>query len=751
MIGLSLAVVGFVRASRARARAEDQRERAEASLKLAREAVDEMTRAADQQLSGAPAGHEAGRQLLQKAELLYGRFLEKRRDEPAAREQSGLAYKRLGRIHYALGNYEQSEQAYRQSVNVFETLAEDFPEDGRHELNIVNTMDNRADPLEALGRGKEADEIMPARREKVKGLVRRFPHNSLYRKMLVDECKDQGSRQSYEEAIGWFEGLLADHPSCRYELATLLMYFGTFLKGAGQLEEARQAEHKAEAIRQGLVALLPRQPCETRRLHMPWPHGGWLCLADYKVRITQVGEYQLYVRSAGHDNNSRSFYAWIEELGDGPGGTVADWYVYYTPDAYARFGKHWDEEADFERVDERVRDRGNGVWQIAAPGDYTITFAPREDGVAIDAFVFQLASLPAPEADGPPESERTEEMVFLERDGRAVAEAEHFADRTPFECSWLVVPGEDAGDTAHINFRGAGYVQALPDRSPSEGQWQLLTNKADAESDLGLWDKAIADYSEALAIMPAHLPALTGRGEAYAESGQWDKAIADYSKAIELDPSNPWAWHGRGAVYQQKKQWDKAIADCSKAIELNPDDSGHWQRRANVYSNMKQWDKAIADYSKAIELGDEWGPWEERFDAYLQLGEVEKGLADFSKAIELDPDNSDHWHRRADAYSNMGKWDKALADYSRAIEVDPSNSWAWSGRGEVYGQKRQWDKAFADYSRAIEVGPSNPWAWHGRSCVYQHKKQWDKAIADCSKAIELDPDYSHHWHRRADR
>jgi tetratricopeptide (TPR) repeat protein len=784
LIGLCLAIVEKERTKAALARAEDQRQRAEASLKLAQEAVEEMTRAADEQLSVAPVGPRA-RRLLHTAQAFHGRFLEERSDDPAAREQVGLAYKRLARIHEAQDDYEQAEQAYRQSINVFEKLAEDFPEDGRHQMLIVHMMDNWDGALRAPGRDEEADEIRSARPEKVKGLVRRFPHNSLYRKLLVEECRRQGSRQYYEEAIEQLEGLLAGHPSCRYELATVLAYFGAFLKDEGRPEEARQANQKAEAIRQELVAMLPKLPRETRRLHMPWPSTGGLGLADYEVRITQTGQYQLYVRSARHDRNSDWFYVWIDELADGPGGTVADWYMYETPETYADFAKPWRNEADFERANVKVRDEGPGVWQIAEPGDYTITFAPREDGVAIDAFVFQLTNLPAPDSDGPEESPMTKEKVFLESNGRVVAEAEHFADRTPSYCSWLVVPGEDAGDTAHVNFRGAGYVQALPDRSPSQGQWQILTERADTQSGLELWDKAIADYSEALAIMPDYVPALIGRGEAYHHLNQWNKAIADLSKAIELDPNstdawelrglareglgqfdkaiadhskaievgprNAWAWHGRSSAYQQKRQWDKAIADCSKAIELEPDNPDHWHGRAEVYSGMKQWDKAIADYSKAVELEpDAWHTWEERFKVYQQLGQPDKALPAYDRAIELDPDNSYHWHRRADAYSNMQQWDNAIADYSKAIELNPSDSGHWHRRADTYSAMRQWDEAFADYAKAIEVDPNNPWAWHGRSSVYEQKRQWDKALADCSKAIELNPNHGGHWHRRAD-
>jgi serine/threonine protein kinase/Flp pilus assembly protein TadD len=250
LIGLCLAMAGFLKASR-------ERNRADVNFQRAREAVDEMTRVAEEELANIPGVDHVRKELLQEAQVFYAGFLEENSDEAAVREQAGLAYKRLGRIHGALSNDKESEQAYRQAINVFEKLAEDFPEGGRHQMNIVHTMDNWARALEALGRDTEADEIRSARPEKVKGLVRRFPHNSLYRKMFVAECQGQESQQSYEEAIAWFEDVLAGHPLCRHELAMLIMHFGTFLKEEGRLEEAEKAFREAIAGYSKVIELDP--------------------------------------------------------------------------------------------------------------------------------------------------------------------------------------------------------------------------------------------------------------------------------------------------------------------------------------------------------------------------------------------------------------------------------------------------------------------------------------------------------------
>ena len=60
----------------------------------------------------------------------------------------------------------------------------------------------------------------------------------------------------------------------------------------------------------------------------------------------------------------------------------------------------------------------------------------------------------------------------------------------------------------------------------------------------------------------------TGCG--YLEKGQWDKAIAEYNEAIELYSKYVEAYFYRGYAYDEKGKHEKAISDFTKAIEINP-------------------------------------------------------------------------------------------------------------------------------------------------------------------------------------
>ena len=97
--------------------------------------------------------------------------------------------------------------------------------------------------------------------------------------------------------------------------------------------------------------------------------------------------------------------------------------------------------------------------------------------------------------------------------------------------------------------------------------------------------------------------AYSGRGSAYVGKGDYDKAIADYTEAMRLDPKLADAYCGRGGAYV-KGDCDKAIADYSEAIRLNPR-YALAQAMVGAMCTGEKGDnaKANADFAQAEKLG----------------------------------------------------------------------------------------------------------------------------------------------------
>jgi len=110
--------------------------------------------------------------------------------------------------------------------------------------------------------------------------------------------------------------------------------------------------------------------------------------------------------------------------------------------------------------------------------------------------------------------------------------------------------------------------------------------QANAYSEKGDYDNAIANYNKAIELNPESSRAAIyyNRGIAYSKKNDFDRAIADYNKAIEINPNDAEIYFNRGGAYYRKGDIDKAISDTNKASEIDPKDAYSYYRLACLYS-----------------------------------------------------------------------------------------------------------------------------------------------------------------------
>lgn len=78
------------------------------------------------------------------------------------------------------------------------------------------------------------------------------------------------------------------------------------------------------------------------------------------------------------------------------------------------------------------------------------------------------------------------------------------------------------------------------------------------------------------------MPILSTRSVPQTVSTTYDKAIADYTEAIRLNPEFAAAFHNRGETWLNKGEFDKALADLTEAIRLNPNNERSFNNRGNI-------------------------------------------------------------------------------------------------------------------------------------------------------------------------
>jgi uncharacterized protein YecT (DUF1311 family) len=109
--------------------------------------------------------------------------------------------------------------------------------------------------------------------------------------------------------------------------------------------------------------------------------------------------------------------------------------------------------------------------------------------------------------------------------------------------------------------------RALPENPPQT--WVQCAGKNNAPPELQI--RSCTTVIETGEETPENIAiALSNRGNAYQAEGDYDRAVADYDQAIQLDPNDPIAFSNRGNAYKRRGDVDRAIADFSEAIRLDP-------------------------------------------------------------------------------------------------------------------------------------------------------------------------------------
>lgn len=210
-------------------------------------------------------------------------------------------------------------------------------------------------------------------------------------------------------------------------------------------------------------------------------------------------------------------------------------------------------------------------------------------------------------------------------------------------------------ETAYQCFERA--LEARPD-SPNQATW--LGNIANTLADMGVFDKAIDTYHQAM---------------------EYARSQGDLSTEAKCHASE-------GFTHLQQEDFGKALECYQRALQVSNEDANpHFKSSwlgalGNVYLRLGQTDKAWEAAEEGLRLAKELKDRHEEAahldtlgDCLLERGETEKALSHYSSAWEIGKSISDMLGERiylsnmARAHKRMGNSDKALELFRKAIEL----------------------------------------------------------------------------------
>jgi tetratricopeptide (TPR) repeat protein len=100
---------------------------------------------------------------------------------------------------------------------------------------------------------------------------------------------------------------------------------------------------------------------------------------------------------------------------------------------------------------------------------------------------------------------------------------------------------------------------------------KTLVNRGINLTAESLYDQALADFEEALQLMPDLAEAFVNRGNTFIFKNQFRRAIEEYDRGLELGTKDPHAaYYNRGLAHEALRELDNAFADFLKADGIRP-------------------------------------------------------------------------------------------------------------------------------------------------------------------------------------
>ncbi|MBD2691006.1 tetratricopeptide repeat protein [Anabaena catenula] len=182
-------------------------------------------------------------------------------------------------------------------------------------------------------------------------------------------------------------------------------------------------------------------------------------------------------------------------------------------------------------------------------------------------------------------------------------------------------------------------------------------NRAEARSRIGDNQGAIEDYTQAITINPHYATthknrgiapylldnqqklihtkiapddaiAYKNRGDTRSDLGDFEGAISDYTQAIQINSNYTDAYYNRGNFHSDLGDFEGAISDYTQAIQINSNYTDAYYNRGNARLAIGEKQGAIEDFQKAADLYWKEGKLEEHKDTRARILdlEIEKSL-----------------------------------------------------------------------------------------------------------------------------
>jgi len=205
---------------------------------------------------------------------------------------------------------------------------------------------------------------------------------------------------------------------------------------------------------------------------------------------------------------------------------------------------------------------------------------------------------------------------------------------------------------------------------------QVHIKRAEALTNLGRGEQALAQAHAAIALDPSRYEAWLEGARALLELGRPEEALEFCDKGLACRPQSVWAHRLRSFTLSRLGRHEDALAAVQAALAIDPAETASLRRQARCLWSLNRRLEALARIREAVAAEPEH-PEGHGFlsDVCYGMKIADEGLASARRAVALAPSLAWPLNCLGDALDQSGEPEAAAQAFLRSIRMDPTRDY----------------------------------------------------------------------------
>jgi tetratricopeptide (TPR) repeat protein len=261
-----------------------------------------------------------------------------------------------------------------------------------------------------------------------------------------------------------------------------------------------------------------------------------------------------------------------------------------------------------------------------------------------------------------------------------------------------------------------------------------------AKIQLGDYEGAEADGSEAIERNPFVPEAFYARGFSRMKIGKYEEAYKDFSKALEFSPNSQHLLLSRMDASDRAGKPKEALRDIQSLIRLFPGNSNYYYEKGRICLSLKDTTEAENSFNALIKNDSlNYIGWSARALLKMQKNDKTGAFQDLNAAIKNKSKYFGDYLNRGILHVENKKFLDALQDYDQAIKMEPKSILGWINRAILRSDLGDNNNSLSDFKEVLKLDSSLMEARYSKAILEIKLRNYRDAIQDLKIVLNKHP------------